>query len=388
MTYWYSRLLAEMDGLFSKYPPEMCMNKFIVQRNRLGSKKNIERKYALFDSPRDYWEWSESQVNPSCFEVIQGAYDQKIHFDIDIKVSESEDAYAIADEVLLNVLGSLEYLGVKKEHVYLYESNGKENYRASFHIVVQKWHCSNNTEAKLVWKFCNNRLPQHLQQYLDHAVYSSAQCFRLVGSAKIGTTRFKKLTKHWPITRKSEGDYIDFVMSLVGQFHEETQHISDLPRYADLATLIQTRANEIEIIDIPEEVLEKVKTMVEEHPQLTPGHAKLTKISEDKNERKILIYRRIFASKCPLCEGRIHEHENPYVFVVQNEPSIYNAYYSCRRDAITFLHLGSVLLRNRLFDVEHGKQIVEIKVDPEKRKDQKKSMHELQLNLLMRSLVF
>ena len=339
---WYYRLKQQKEpngrikyGLFSDTPRHILTNALIVSLSYHDKSNN--KQFRLYTHFKSYLEYGIYQMklpqHERCFyEIILGESTQKPHFDLDINSTEV-DGEAVKDSLIDGVITVLKDKGIElvlSTDILVYTSHGKE--KQSYHVIVNN-HChANNIEAKAFYYKVIEHIKPEFVQWIDKAVYSPTQQFRIVGSQKINSTRVKVFQNEWLYNDQTikfiypeppEDPNHEFVMQLEASIIGYTGNCRFLPpfepkpdqikHYTETDDITTTEANEaINLI----------------------GLAGNISITDSRFPYKflgingpIVMLKRTRPSRCKLC-CRVHEHENPYLLVVGDEKSVY---FFCRR---------------------------------------------------------
>lgn len=129
-------------------------------------------------------------------EVILGAVNQKIKFDIDIK---DPTAFHLYDECIRAVVETAEDVlsewGIPIDRcndVIVTSSHGTN--KRSGHVIIDNYHHCNSGEAKHFFGIVYERIDPKLKPYIDSGVYKSLQNFRSIGCTKPGAPRVKMVS--------------------------------------------------------------------------------------------------------------------------------------------------------------------------------------------------
>ena len=158
------------------------------------------KKYIPFDSALDIFKFNKNitKKNRVFYEVAQQLNDRKIYFDFDKKINDIDEAIDIEEfkntftPILKNVVESISDIEINNSDIIY--CNSSTNFKSSFHIILNKY-CASVDIIKLVFKLVKKQLDEidNLKDCLDSAVYGANQCFRLLGSSKLGKNNTKKL---------------------------------------------------------------------------------------------------------------------------------------------------------------------------------------------------
>lgn len=253
----FSFYVPQAEGSFGvgksvkeNYKHQNLNEKFILAWDPPSEMCRKERKlYIVFKNAREAFEWIQKLPahQRGFYEYALGDRPQKPHFDIDCEINEVDVDYHrprfedYFNSVLNSVWCTLNECGINinvAEQFRVYDSSGPKPdgmYKLSRHLVVTGVQHNNNIEAGRFYGMVREHLIKtvdiilvdHLYK-LDRAVYTSAQQFRLLGSAKEGSKRPKRLLPtvyNIPIAYSAEikvvgegyetNDYADYIDSLL-----------------------------------------------------------------------------------------------------------------------------------------------------------------------------
>ncbi len=351
---WYYRLKPQKElngyvkmGLFSEHPRNTLSNSLIVALSYFDSTSN--KTYRLYGKFKSYLEFGIYQIKlpqrERCFyEIILGESSQKPHFDLDID-NTYIDGEAVKDNLIDNIIKVLNTINLKlKTDILVYTSHGVK--KQSYHIIINNYCHANNIEARAFYdKVVNNINPNYIQ-WIDRAVYSPTQQFRIVGSQKIGTYRVKIFQNKWSyhsdtIIHKYPEDpdspEHEMIMQLESSIIGYTGNCRFLPVFEPKPETIKNYSDTEDItID---DAVEGIKLI---------ANAGKISVNDVRFPYKfmgidgpIVMLKRIKSSRCKLC-NRIHEHENPYLLIIGEEK---NVYFFCRRAPQNKkLYLGKLIM--------------------------------------------
>lgn len=340
---WYYRLKPQKDsngrlkkGLFSDTPRHVLANALVVSFTYYDVVNNKTlRLYSHFKSYLEYgiYQFKLPQHERCFYEIILGESTQKPHFDVDIDnvIINGED---VKNNLIDGIITVLENIGIEinlTTDILVYTSHGSN--KQSYHIVVNN-HChANNVEAKGFYHKVVDMMKPEFVQWVDKAVYSPTQQFRIVGSTKIGSERVKTFQKSWKyhdqeITfnypEKPEDDNHEFVMQLEASIVGYTGNCKFLPPFQPRLDQINHYDNDVD--DVTQQEADEAINLI--------GLAGNISIKDPRFPYKflgingpIVMLKRIKPSRCKIC-CRVHEHENPYLLVIGEERSVY---FHCRR---------------------------------------------------------
>lgn len=339
---WYYRLKPQKEingrvkrGLFSDVPRHTLTNALIVAL----SYHDIEsgKVFRLYTHFKSYLEYGIYQMklphHERCFyEIVLGESTQKPHFDVDID-NDVVDGEAIKDNLIDSIMKVLGERGVNlklETDVLVYSSHGPN--KQSYHVVINNYCHANNVEAKAFYDAVMDHVKGEYADWIDRAVYSPTQQFRIVGSQKIGTDRIKRFQKEWLYKGQTiiykypeapDSPEHEMVMQLEASIVGFTGNCKFLPPFEPRPDKIK---NYTESEDVTVDDATQALNLV--------GAAGKISINDPRFPYRfmgingpIVMLKRVKPSRCKIC-SRIHEHENPYLIVIGEEKSVY---FHCRR---------------------------------------------------------
>lgn len=347
---WYYRLVPTTEGrgksLLEAYNSSTVASSLIVcftpsslpnNPRALTKEGNPIRLYSLFPSYLEFYDYSVkfSQSDRCFYEMIFGERPQKPHFDIDIgedalKRHPEDTLDSLAENVKDDLIGVLlTLLDVQPSDILLYSSHGSN--KRSYHLLVNGVYHSNNNQAKIFYEKTMRAMCGVYSDLIDHAVYSSRQQFRIVGSQKVRSGRPKifhetfswrgqEITHRYSETTENEELkkrivlYESLVSFTSGCRAIPDDHVSHRRTYT-LGTIEESQV---------EEVMSMVRSQFGSVFSLKD--VTLNSIALKRN-------RPSFCSNC----NKTHEHENPYVFIFDGK-----VYWDCRRSKGSRSLLGTV----------------------------------------------
>ena len=340
---WYHYLLPKENAvsLISSFPRSTLLNKFVVCWDHFDMvHQKTHKLYSCFDSYLQFVIYFlKLDLKFKCFyEIVFGENIQKPHFDVDIEVNECNN---IDKEVLNNLLNAIFSLipdiNLEKD-VCIYSSHGKKNnlYKFSYHVIINNYYHCNNEDAKAFYYNVMEKLPSEYfdNHWIDHAVYSKTQQFRIYGTKKNGTDRVKILNKIWELNGKT-------IVHINENDDEKDENLIFLSNLEEsLVTARVSNCKPLPYFEVPEKYVKKNYEKGEDleydlameaiellaHSLGTYSGSKSFPYKFDKIENSFIILKRLKASKCKLC-NRIHYNENPYILVTNDK----NVFFHCRR---------------------------------------------------------
>jgi hypothetical protein len=375
---WYYRLIPQREkggwGLMDEHPINtldgwlvMCLvvPTESTRRGRYkmdyGTKpgrskdKPTTRLYSAFQTYIVFFEYQRSFTphRRSFFEIILGEFAQKPHFDIDMDFADiagmEEDqkaAYAerVKDLLVESIVVTLNRLGVAPvdigDNILLYTSHSTT--KRSYHVIVDRWSHPNNIEARAFYNEVVAMIAPSEAQWIDVAVYSPRQQFRIVGSQKIGSFRPKIFCKTWmfkglEIVHRYQELPDSPEHELLIQFEEslasQTNNCTMLPMIGP-PTSDPSANGGFGSLDGLDQDLEP--ELVRAALKATAEYGKVNSAefpySLTAIRGSLLVLKRLRPSRCPVCI-RVHEHENPFLTVgpKPDNSSLRPVYFHCRR---------------------------------------------------------
>jgi hypothetical protein len=363
---WYNYLNPKIDN-------PNTTNKGLLECETLETNNLVvcqKLKFLYFGKFGNYLDFvkhmlKETTLDKRCFyEIIFGNKAQKIYFDIEFHIDDSlvspttsyEDGQLIlptvqADESIKYLVNLIKQeippLSTNKGHILVFTSH-KENKR-SYHIVVEKYGFPDHKSNKMFHDKIVSLMPDSWKHIIDHSMYKSSQQFRIVGSCKFESDRYKTLSEELTVNYTGSNGWIpqidyetseEKMMLLVeASLVSNTTSCMILPKIIDPEEEIKNEERKARILEnglvfnplTPDEIKE-VMNLCYQKAGLTYGDPSFPyiykEIIEDNGESSILLLKRRMPSKCRAC-NRIHEHENPYLIVVGQDRDIY---LDCRRN--------------------------------------------------------
>lgn len=386
---WYYCLIPKekSKSLFTDHPRNTLSNKFIVCWDFYDEIAGKNSKiYAVFENYLDFAKFfSKVPQNLKCFyEIILGENIQKPHFDLDMTLTDEEIGKEKDVRILSDLINTIVDL-LKEKNIHLnlardiciYSSNGEK--KRSYHVVINSYYHANNKEAKAFYFAVMNKLPSEyfVNKWIDFAVYSKTQQFRIYESCKSGSNRVKKLVKTWKLFNNL--DNIETVQEIKHQnaeIAEDENHEFIINLEESIVSARPSICKPLPTFEIPEafsssnKVFEKGDDLdydlAMEALNLLARKAGVTIHHEnfpyrfDKIEGPFVILKRVKASKCRLC-NRIHHHQNPYLLIVGEEKHVF---FHCRRAPTEKkIYLGALCPSEEVGD-EKGKEKGKEKYNP------------------------
>lgn len=338
---WYTKLISGSrtnKGLLDDYTTDDLVSHLVVCLNYVNKTNYLEYLYAFFDSYVDFFEYKKqfSQHHCSFYEVIN--FNQKPHFDIDIKMSDLINNYypdqtIYYDELLetgnllietiirsIKILLLPNILNLTKD-VLIYTSHG--NNKLSYHIIIDNWCHHDNLEAKSfhdkVLYYSGCLLQGRLVEFIDPSVYSTNQLFRMLGSHKYDNNRIKIFQPMFMY----RGEMITHISN-----NDKEHKLYDMKEFSKSLITFTAESNLLQSFykkklynrynyDFTGENIKDIE-------KLLFLHFKSAYTIREIYESSILL-NTVVRIMCPICK-RVHIHENPKLIIFKNEVS-----WTCRR---------------------------------------------------------
>ncbi len=325
-------------SLFEDYPLNTLREHLVVHM----TSSEDTRLFTVFPSYIEFggYQLKYKPENRCFYETILGEYSQKPHFDVDINISENTtiNSDEVLDDLIDSIIGILSNVGVTLDlatDMLVFTSHGET--KKSYHVVIDHYMHMNNLEARAFYDDVVKDMPDNSSKWVDHAVYSGKQQFRIVGSQKLRSGRPKILNETWlyhgtPVTYRyietPEDEGYKMILQLEASLVSQTSSCTTLPNFikADESGNNRKGHQDEYSDDIPKDIAIKALQLLAD------------KAGVSVNDRQfpyrflsiqggIICLRRVQPSKCRIC-NRAHENENPYLLVVGDEM---NVYFNCRR---------------------------------------------------------
>ena len=321
--------------LFSVHPRHISVTKFLVHLVRHDG----TRLFTLFEDYLEFYKYNLSyKPEYRCFfETILGEKAQKPHFDIDIDITDEnrnmnfeEVKDILIDNIILTLLKFDVKLSLNKD-IILCTSHRED--KRSYHIIINNYSHANNEEAKYFYEMVTCNIPIEYKKYMDEKVYSSLQQFRILGSRKFDKNNTKVFQETWNYRNQTikymypvyvESSSHKEILQLAASLVTETSSCSMLPIL--VPEKVNKRFDDPNWTGITKEEAENALQMLADMNSISCKDSNFPFFFEDIEDHFVILKRR-YASSCRVCE-RIHEKENPYLFIVGNQKTIW---FDCRR---------------------------------------------------------
>lgn len=304
------------------YLAERANTNDIVKIESLDKRFN-ERSNRMFSIFNDYFEFKNFLKNfeplDRCFhEIIPGDARQKMRYDIDMKNVTLEFAEFVKDDLLTACYETFQELcGVTlmiNQDILIYTSHSEQ--KMSYHVIIDNYYFRDHNECKKVYNYTISKLSDRSYScFIDHAVYSSMQSFRIVNCTKLGQDRFKILNEQFSF----RGQIINHEFTTKG-FYENLVLAHSLISYTHDCTFLKTKTLFEKVYTNYGDLSQHVIDQIEE--KMSHGNFRVRKDGINGN---IVNLDKTEVYYCEICKDN-HHSENPYL-VVENE----NVYWFCRR---------------------------------------------------------
>lgn len=366
---WYSFLNKQHDP---KHKGASLHEHEVLEKDNLIICQKL--KYLSFGKFNNYLEFAKymikntSKENRCFYELIPGSASQKPYFDIEFYVSKDisepkiidselilpeHEADLAIEEMLKLIQEEIPPLKDNRSHIFVFTSH--KDTKRSYHIVIEGYCFSDNKSNRLFSEKIVRNLPEKWRGIVDSSMYKSSQQFRIAGSCKFGTDRFKTLNEALTINGYT---HLKGVRGWVPKVEPESEdHKMLLLIEASLITQTSGSILMPSLLDDKEENSENIrsgekKEYAEFFEPLTSENIKealtlcyklagleygdgrfpysFMRVVEDNGESSIILLKRRFPSMCRIC-NYVHENENPYLLIIGLERDVY---LDCRRNSM------------------------------------------------------
>lgn len=198
-------------GLMDDHTLEQMEGKLIVSMITQSG----YRLYTLFDNYIEFAGFHQRYppADRNFYELAIGDFLQKPHFDLDVKAGDignttlslDEVGEQLKDTVVEQIIAILAEKDVRldiRRDVLIFTSHGNTSVssKRSYHIVINNYCHYNHKEARALYDLVISRFPDSMKpfaKFVDVAVYSSKQQFRMLGSQKKDSGRPKRFASSW-----------------------------------------------------------------------------------------------------------------------------------------------------------------------------------------------
>jgi len=336
-------------------------NKLPGQHELFRTKENkFHHLFTLFDSYLDFYLYMLKFPieDRNFYEVILGDLPQKPHFDIDISKKDVDDDENI--EYIGNILyqaviqcsiETLEELSVKvniEKDILIYISHGND--KRSYHIIINNKCHDGNEEARAFYNTVVNKVndiftikyPEYLKyvKFIDRAVYSKKQQFRIMGCQKYGSDRPKRFIEKFrynniEYTHKYIEEFKNDDMKKLAILYESL--ISFISGCSYIQSLVKPKIyhNYNTNTRLDDITINRCMKMLKEKMNYCPFS-----ISSVDEEIGTIYLKREAPSHCPICRKREpHESRDPLIYISKG-----GVYWNCLRHdkGLPNLYLGDL----------------------------------------------
>lgn len=300
-------------------------------------------------------------IPTSVYELINFDYSPyvKPFFDIDIDYKETQELTVEqftkhGDNVMRNIIKILiKMLNIKNSSDFmLFTSHrlkgDKMKYKMSFHLVLTKHKIKSKLMINL-YKRLVSEMPELFSKYIDKSIYSNNSQYRVMFGCKYSEP---KRTKQWMVDKKYIFD--DEENEDHEEYIENTKLLKD-GKFGKINTLTlemfcrslvtNTYYCEKDLSSKFESLPTERDTIKKKHQtldcQITKEYAlNILKHLPDKEAYEIqeitdnglICLKRLKPSMCKTCK-RVHEHENPYIYIDKTK----NVHFNCRRNDKSYI---------------------------------------------------
>lgn len=278
-------------------------DKFIVCDPYINKKGLQTYKYYVFDGIYDYYIHTLYKKGESIHynELIFGDREQKLYFDIDIKIENKSfneeiiDArdfiFDLKDAITSTVIGS------SKDDIYVFSSH-REN-KISYHVILNKFKFKSSAVLKYLANTIKEKIDEKDQHLID-ILYKDVQQLRLLGSSKLNTNNLKIYDqKDCNVNLNPKDDkerYNLFLISVVG-------YVKDCELYN--IDIVDNSNKNKDYNDMDEGDMKNIYKYMEKYQHYT--------ITNDIGDNGILHLKRLQSAYCGICD-RIHDAEGGYIY--------------------------------------------------------------------------
>lgn len=327
--------------------------------------KPFVRLFSLFNNYDEFIEFIQTRTyeNKCMYEIILGDLPQKPHFDIDIPEGRADvDGVSLCCDVIQCCKTYFQNQGISlyDHNILLYtslpddeishinnSSNNNftldvdvtsvgvneriKNNKQSYHIVIGGYKYANNSQCRAFYDDIVTMVQPQFREWIDDAVYSVKQQFRVLGAHKFGNNKTKIILKvdefmknKKLIHKKQDTRYYDYSYDKVFGLQLLESLISLTVGCIILPIPISMKGNKSDI-RIYDDDDSRVPDITQDCVRLaeTLFDKKIFKIREVVGNRILLNRKK--SAYCKICE-KVHDGEHAYI-------TYYNGvlYFRCRR---------------------------------------------------------
>jgi len=355
---WYYRMLRSSPGkgkvsngktLFDNYDESEMEGKLIVSI-QIKIKNKMTRLFTLFDSYIDFNEYQKLfKEEDRCFyEVILGEYQQKPHFDLDMNLEDYPDGDI--DAVIYDVIKSItkvmkdnnRILNLSKD-VIICTSHGEK--KSSCHIVIDNYCHQGNVDSKHFYERVMLNIKDKNKVFVDEAVYSRKQQFRICGSQKTGSGRPKAFRESWSHKKLNINNSFGNISKSIDK--KLIILSKTLVSFTDCCSILPSLGHKNKKYETHELSREDEEGIIKTIVHNIPNFYSYFKI-RNVNGSIISLQKTNISYMCIVCE-REHDSENPYIISKKNGDVV----YMCRRAKTgKLIHKENCHIENMAISIE------------------------------------
>lgn len=343
-TKWYPLLNRESQ---ENKTSQSLLTYVVPSVSNLIVSREIEtkREWAVFYSYYEFYNYMMKSVSKShrCFyEYIFGNLPQKVYFDLDISLEDTDLTRDEGKLVLIEILERILRLFpcIKKRDIMIFNSHGET--KISYHIIVDRWFVPSASVNKAFFHKIMEGFPERYKIGVDHGMFKSAQAFRMYNCHKWGKRRYKELDEmsEWvPSISPADlvhANFLEFMASLISN----TTYCEILP----VQDIVATNKRKFYELDFADENIEKAMELCAKYEETTVDDLPY-RFCNTKNN--LILLKRTKASYCKTCQ-RIHENQHPFLCVKKGA-----VYYNCFRNADNITtYIGNIDVDMPEFDLD------------------------------------
>lgn len=308
-------------------------------------------QFALFENFLDFGKYIRNiPENERCFfETIMSDIKRKPYFDIDIDLNETNPNFnpnitpmLIQDNLINSILLVFEEKGCEldlSKNFLIYYSHGPKKW--SCHVIIDGYCNVDHDESKEVYNKVIANVNDEYVKYIDRSVYSSLQQFRIVGCQKSNSGRIKTFQEQWNF----EGREINYEFPVVMKRNDEnyknmiilsTSLITNVINCEEMPAFLE-RDNEGILLSKKKKFFGDTANLNSKIIRLAleligrnigiPLHDRSFPFRFKEVDGALIMLKRVRRSFCSACD-RIHQNENPFMFIFGEDNKVY---FNCRR---------------------------------------------------------
>jgi hypothetical protein len=250
-----------------------------------------------------------------------------------LTIEEAEEAIIALKKAIIETCSF-----IKEDDILVYSSHSDK--KQSFHVKIDRWCFPDHVENKAFARAVMKNYPEKWHDAIDMSMYKTIQQFRVYESHKWKQDHRVKKFRHdlssWKLSVIPDDEHHQFGLYLLSSLITNVNSCLPLPSFILPEVKKQYISSGNDDIELSEKDVDDVIKIA-----LKISNVNINNFPYKVNSYKggIISLRRLRPSLCRVCD-RIHEHENPFIFVVGSERNIY---FDCRRNAEgKKTHLGSL----------------------------------------------